>query len=1074
MKPSYTLRDGVFVIQNYNQAKPFASFLPGIAGEYGKPVWVFYANRGQCISSFGVRNRNGAMLEFYPANKAYAATSTFGFRTFIRLAGKKELYEPFQQTTDPAVRQEMHIRPGEVELIETHKTLGLRIQVVTFNLPNEPLPVLMRLVQIDNLGKRPLKFEILDGLPQIVPYGLNETLLKQMSRTMEAFAEVLCANTQLPLFKLKVEPSDRPDVQTIEGGFFSFTLRSDETQKVLIDPEGVFGQDTTFARPQPFAEGKKLGSGPQRTESFTPCAFSLQSITLKAKQSSTFESFYGQTEKWERAAKFRQHVQSLTGYAVAKREENHLLLQKLTDPFAVHSALSVIDGYSRQAFLDNTLRGGQPFVVSGPEGSKVFHFYTRKHGDMERDYNQFEVSPSYLSQGNGNFRDVNQNRRSETWLFPGIGEANIETFFNLIQLDGYNPLVIQFERFFVPKERLEELASSFRDEAWPEWESFLSKPFIPGDLLERLSQRDDERDSVMDLFRRVLLVSEKIQDAVHGEGFWVDHWTYNLDLLESFAALFPDRLAALLVERRTFTYYDNAYGVNPRSKRYVQRADGAIRQLHAVIKDKEKEELIRHRTELPNAMRTGRGTGSVYRTSLLAKILGLLSVKAATLDPFGLGIEMEAEKPGWCDALNGLPSLFGSSINEAFELRRWAKFLADRLEGLMDSGDHHKVPKEVAEFMKAVRDALELARLDDFYRTWDQLNTLKETFREKTKLGISGEEVGLSREDIYVFLSTLLKVLDASLPRAFKKDGSCITYFINEVAESEALPQPAGTLGPGEKAVTFVKALKFKQKPLNAFLEGPVHALRGLEDQTTIKKLYGAVKGSPLFDKKLGMYRLNVPLTEESYEIGRNKTFTPGWLENESIFLHMHYKFLLETLRSGLAEEFFKDLKTGLVAFQDPDTYGRSNLENSSFICSSAFPDARVHGEGFVARLTGATAEWISMVFHMVLGREPFRWVNGTLRFEPQPTVAGWLFSAKGDKGFPKGTFGVKLFGRTWVLLENPSGKDTFAGKGLHPAAYRLLSTDGHQQRHEGPFLPEELALPLRQGKFTRVVVELQ
>ena len=70
------------------------------------------------------------------------------------------------------------------------------------------------------------------------------------------------------------------------------------------------------------------------------------------------------------------------------------------------------------------------------------------------------------------------------------------------------------------------------------------------------------------------------------------------------------------------------------------------------------------------------------------------------------------------------------------------------------------------------------------------------------------------------------------------------------------------------------------------------------------------------------------------------------------------------------------------MAFQDPAVYGRSPLENSSFIASSRFPDPKVHGVGFVARLSGATAEWISMVLHMGLGATPFRVVDGTLRFE--------------------------------------------------------------------------------------------
>ena len=34
-------------------------------------------------------------------------------------------------------------------------------------------------------------------------------------------------------------------------------------------------------------------------------------------------------------------------------------------------------------------------------------------------------------------------------------------------------------------------------------------------------------------FDRILGLADKIQGAAHGEGYWVDHWIYNLDLLES-------------------------------------------------------------------------------------------------------------------------------------------------------------------------------------------------------------------------------------------------------------------------------------------------------------------------------------------------------------------------------------------------------------------------------------------------------------------------------------------------------------------------------------------------------------
>ena len=54
------------------------------------------------------------------------------------------------------------------------------------------------------------------------------------------------------------------------------------------------------------------------------------------------------------------------------------------------------------------------------------------------------------------------------------------------------------------------------------------------------------------------------------------------------------------------------------------------------------------------------------------------------------------------------------------------------------------------------------------------------------------------------------------------------------------------------------------------------------------------------------MYKVNASLASQSHEIGRARAFTPGWLENESIWLHMEYKYLLEVLKAGLYEEFFR------------------------------------------------------------------------------------------------------------------------------------------------------------------------
>lgn len=60
-----------YVLEDYDAKPTFSSFLPAVAGVYGKPVWSFYVNRGQAVVSFGIKSKDYPILEFNAANKAY-------------------------------------------------------------------------------------------------------------------------------------------------------------------------------------------------------------------------------------------------------------------------------------------------------------------------------------------------------------------------------------------------------------------------------------------------------------------------------------------------------------------------------------------------------------------------------------------------------------------------------------------------------------------------------------------------------------------------------------------------------------------------------------------------------------------------------------------------------------------------------------------------------------------------------------------------------------------------------------------------------------------------------------------
>ena len=320
-----------FVVEQYNDRAPFASFLPGIAGVSGRPAWVFYVNRGQAVASFGVRNKDGAFLEFYPADKAYQLTASRGFRTFLRITDSSGTvtHEPFQRGAGNDVRQRLYVTPHEVGVEEIHPGLGLGIRADVFTLPEAPLAGLVRRVQLDNTSSRAVRVEVVDGLPQVLPYGLNQWVVKFMSRTVEAYMQVEGLEDDLPFYRLKVWPTDTPQVETIEGGNFFAGFLDGRRTRVLVDAERVFGPAADFSRPEGFFSGDALDFARQVAGNQTPCAFQALTLALQPGESRVFHGLYGH-------APSRQALEAIVrqaegeGYFEERREVNRHLVAAIT------------------------------------------------------------------------------------------------------------------------------------------------------------------------------------------------------------------------------------------------------------------------------------------------------------------------------------------------------------------------------------------------------------------------------------------------------------------------------------------------------------------------------------------------------------------------------------------------------------------------------------------------------------------------------------------------------------------------------------------------------------------------
>ena len=1107
-KPRYHLgSDGEFIIENYNSTKPFSSFFPGIAGAHGIPMWVFYVNRGQCISSMGISDKDHPIMEFLSANRAYQLVSTQGFRTFVKIMdGKKPLfYEPFQvQMISSRIErtQRMIIYPAQLTLEEENKTLGLKFSVDFFNVPEDKYAGLIRILRIQNLRKKPVKLEVLDGLPLIIPFGVDNYNLTHMRRLVESFVEVINFEKKVPYFKGRVKQEDRPEVIRIkEGNFYvGFVDGKQKTNIVppIVDPVAIFGSLTDFSYPARFLEKPSFKPGAQMLENRLPSAMGLFTASIPAGRTHTYYSIVGNINSVDEVNRLTPSITSRI-YVEKKQAENRDLIDRLTQNNLSYSNSKKFDLYCRQNFLDNVLRGGLPTSFKSRKGkTTAFHIYSRAHGDPERDYNYYRLSPTNYSQGNGNYRDVNQNRRNDLFFNPDIKEDNVVHFYNLIQLDGFNPLAIKNTMFAVKdgKALAALLASAFSAKDVEPVKAFLAKRFTPGYLCAMLAEKKIALKMDQDEFLGELLaLCEKHQDTDFGHGFWSDHWTYNIDLLENYLALYPENLRPILLENRSFTFFDNAHRVLPRSDKYVLW-DGHAMQLGAVVMDHEKERLIKQRTASPLEVRAMFGKGDIYYTNLATKLLCLVVNKLASLDPEGVGVEMESDKPNWYDALNGLPGQLGSSLSETLELKRLILFILESITKLnIDSAELWAVPVEIREFMVRLQGLLKNyftdKRKERDFLFWDQATASKEAYREQTRLGVSGYEERIAVGDLKDFFSLALEKIEIGIRKAWGKSGKIpATYFINKVVEYELITETDSTGNKQFKkngnGQSCFRALRFKQIPLPLFLEGPVHFLRIERDQAEARALAREIKRSGLYDRKLRMYKVNESLSDQPMEIGRTRIFTPGWLENESIWMHMEYKYMLELLRSGLYTEFYEDFKHVLVPFLDPEMYGRSIFENSSFICSSANPDKSLHGNGFVARLSGSTAEFIHLFLMMAAGQKPFR-INseGELQLQLKPTLPSWLFTEKKEvlpfwKGhrqqmleFPPNTFSFTFLGNILITYHNPDRLDTFGPSGVSPRSMTITDLDGKVTRVSNGLISGPLARQIRDRQVARIWIEL-
>lgn len=1033
-----------FVIVDFQKAKTFASFLPAVAGVDGKPLWAFYANVGQGMGGFGISSKETPITPFDSANLAYSNIPVKGFRTFLKEDG--QLIQPFFNRE--GYEQIMETSMADFSIEEKSSIHDVKVLYAT--LPHRDYAALIRKVTYRNISAKAVRFTVVDGLPVFFPHGLSNFAYKELVSLMAAYCQVYGLQDKNPFVKFKTSTGDNSIVQeAVDGnGFFAIDEKGNKLTPI-VDPAILFGEDMTDLSVEPY---ERLAYADfvlqvEQTENKLPCAFYSFEKVLEPGESYTVYAVYGM---WNNFEAYLAATKELTPSAIEQAIiDNQKLVEELVRPAECHTSNPLGDLYVKQSYLDNNLRGGFPVLLDDKKEGQVYYVYGRKHGDMERDYNAFQIPSRFYSSGPGNFRDVNQNRRSDLFFHPFVGDYNVKLFFNLIQVDGQNPLNVQPESFRCSHEKIPAELASLPQEDLKKIEA-LSDNFEPSEMYTLL--RDDlhyDKEKADGLFAAILSCSTQQIQANFAEGYWVDHWTYNVDLLENFSSIFPDKEEALFFKEEYGYFYDPVY-VNPRDEKYCLLPDGKVRQYGAIDLKALKEKCEKTGFNLAKTAWLVDEKGEKVTANLAEKIVNLILIKFSCLDSAQMGIEMECEKPGWNDAMNGLPGLFASGVSESVELLRLVRYAFEHLKPFA----HRSISlmDKQYDLYVGMRNALE--RLDKQeitrFQYWDAATSLRENLRKSYMDHAESARKDIELVYILAFLQEMDKTLSRGLLRA-KEAGKGIlpSYLIYRVASYEK------TAKVNHLGYPVVKVTSFKLETIPPFLEASARALK-LADGTISEKDYASIKASDLYDHKLHFYKTCAAIDDAPFEIGRVHAFTKGWLERECNFLHMDYKYVLGLLEAGYYDEFFDEIKTNWVVFLDPFVYGRNPTEASSFVVPTCNPDASKHGRGYFARLTGANAEFLNMFILLFAGNKLFSYEDGVLHFHLEPKLSKEFFDQKGEASF-------LLFSKTQIVYHNPARLDCFLGVKL------TYTIDGkNYAKVEGP-----LALAIRTGKVARIDVEV-
>ncbi len=792
MKIELIDREQFFKIENHDTMRPFFMSIVSDSNH-----WMFISSNGGL--SAGRKNAEYALFPYYTDDKITEFADVTGSKSIFQIIHKDEvvLWEPFSDRFNDkyGIKRNLYknLYGNKIIFEEIFEDLNISFR---YQWNSSNTYGFVKKSELINLSNNDYTITLLDGIQNIMPYGVASDLQNSTSNLVDGYKRnELHQKSGLGIFALsaiivdKAEPSEalkcnvawslgmenpihlvsskqlnnfrklkeivsETDIKGEKGAYFvakSIKLASKEIKKWKIIANVNQNQSQVLELCDIIEKNASLDSyieediakGTKALIAINATSDGLQFTSDIRKDTRHFSNTLFNIM---RGGIFDEN------YTIEKVDFTNYLLRANSDVFNRNEAFRnhLKDVFTYTELVSDLERNQDADLVRLCTEYLPLKF-SRRHGDPSRPWNKFsintrsEVDGSKILDYQGNWRDIFQNWETLAHSYPHFIEGMIFKFLNASTFDGYNPYRVTKGGF--------------------DWEAI--EPDNPWSYI----------------------------------GYWGDHQIiYLLKFLEFIEKYFPNKLQSYF-DKDCFVYAAVPYHIKSYES-ILKNSKDTVEYSH------EWEKIINSRKKeigADGAILRDKNN-EIYHVNFIEKILATVLAKMSNFIPEA-GIWMNTQRPEWNDANNALVGN-GVSMVTLYYLSRFMKFFQQLLEN--STVETIRISNEMADFYHTIQDGLlELKPLlsssisdKDRKKVLDVLGQTASKYRMQVyEHGFLGKKDTHSLQELKIFTKVCLEFIEHTIIANKRSDKLYHAYNLMSVKGDEVQISHLSEMLEGQVAV---------------------------------------------------------------------------------------------------------------------------------------------------------------------------------------------------------------------------------------------------------------------------------